>query len=152
MRLFQQTSDALRAVDDAAGILVPAKEPKVADAVILDIEQRYQGDLFQSGLFRREFFSQHAFQAIPAIHDRAFALVPAGKLEIANLIVLDTEQGHQGDFLFLALGVGLLHQGHRVAAFDEALPGKTDNFVKIVIPQTTWDTADHDVSNPLLVL
>ena len=152
MRLFQQTSDALPAVDDAKGILVPAKEPKVADAVILDIEQSYQGDLFQSGLFRREFFSQHAFESIPAIHDRAFPLVPAGKLEIANLIVLDTEQGYQGDFLFLALSLGLLQQGHRVAAFDEALPGETDNLVKIVIPQAPWNTADHDVSNPLLVL
>jgi hypothetical protein len=152
MRLSQQTSDALPAVDDTAGILAPAKEPKVADAVILDIEQRYQGDLFRSGLFRRQFFSQHAFESIPAIHDRAFALVPAGKLQIANLIVLDAEQGYQGDFLFLALGFGLLQQGNRIAAFDEALPGKTDNFVEIVIPQAPWNTADHNVSNPLLVL
>ena len=77
--------------------------------------------------------------------------MPAGELQVTNVIVVDTEERHQGDFFFLALGFGLLQQADSIAAFEEALPGKTDNFVEIVIPQAPWNTADHNVFKPAFI-
>ena len=71
----------------------------------------------------------------------------AGELEVANLIVLDIQQGDQCDFFLFALGAGLLQQSDGVAPFDKTLFSERGDMIEIVITQALWNTTNHGTAN-----
>jgi hypothetical protein len=87
-----------------------------------------------------DYFSQ----PFPATHNPAVAVVGTGKPEIADLVVVDIQQGDQGNFLLFLLRFGLTHQGNRIDSFDETLAREFGYLFEVEMPHAPWNTACHD--------
>lgn len=92
-----------------------------------------------------ELLRYHSLEPVAAIDHLALLAVAATEFKLADLVIIDVQQGYQGDLFFFAFGAGLLQQGKRAAAFDKPLARKKSDAFEIIVPEAFRVMAGHDV-------
>ncbi|UCC57011.1 MAG: hypothetical protein JSU75_04520 [Gammaproteobacteria bacterium] len=99
-----------------------------------------------------QFFFYHFFEPVSAINYLAMAGMPAAKFKILDLVVFHIQHAHQGNLFLFTVRAGLFEQCDCILTLDKPLYRKRSDMIKIIVSQTSWVMAGHDIGVRVLLV